>query len=112
MESLNIGSTPPGESCQQTGSPTYNEKLARKECLHYIEAIRRLLGKERGSAKLVIKSNPHDFGTYLDVVCTYDEEVGFDYAIDCESSGPMTWAEVGMKKPTLESENECQESKS
>jgi hypothetical protein len=86
---IDIGSTPANEECAQVGSDNYYEK-ARKECATFIGQIRREFGPEPGSARLGIKGNPHDFGTYYEVVCYYDDndETGMDYAFKCESSAP------------------------
>jgi hypothetical protein len=91
LNEMYIGSTPPEEECEQLGD-NYNPQRARKECRAYIHQLRRVLGPEPEGASLVIKSNPHDFGTYLTVVCMYDDtEAATLYAYKCESDGPMTW---------------------
>jgi len=36
--------------------------------------LRRTLGNEPPGARLAIRENPHDFGTYLSVVCHYDPD--------------------------------------
>jgi hypothetical protein len=39
-----------------------------------------------------VESATHDCGTYLDVVCFYDEGTeGEAYALRCESEGPTEW---------------------
>lgn len=95
---ISIGPSPVEEDCVQLGDPDYRSK-ARKECVRFIELIRKVKGPEAGSARLAITSNPHDFGTYLDVVCYYDDEdeAGMNYAFDCESETPMRWDD-GTKK--------------
>jgi hypothetical protein len=69
---IDVGSSPPGETCAQVGSDGYHD-LARKECRAYIAQLRRVFGSEPEGAGLTVKSNPHDFGTYLSVICYYDE---------------------------------------
>ncbi len=59
---LDIGPSPPGETCVQLGSDCYYE-FARVECQLYIELLRRALGPEPEGARLGIRENPHDFGT-------------------------------------------------
>jgi len=100
MDYLEIGPNPFEENCVQVGEEDYCRK-ARIECLHYIEALRKKLGEEPYAAFLTIKRNSHDFGTYYEVICKYDDEVqeAVDYALKCESEGPATWAEVGMTAP-------------
>jgi hypothetical protein len=89
---LNIGSTPPDEDCAQVGSEDYHIK-ARAECIRYIERIREFCGPEPVGASLKIKSFPHDFGTYYEVVCWYDEDIkeSVDYAFKVEGEGPLKW---------------------
>jgi len=98
---LTIGSSPNDEDCVQTGSENYNVRQ-KKECRLYIEAIRKKLGKESKGASLELKSFPHDFGTYTEVVCYFDSEIeeSIEYAYKCEGESPATWAEVGMTRPT------------
>lgn len=69
---IDIGPTPAEEDCAQVGSPDY-ESRARPECIRFIDQIRRTLGEEPAKAALRVKSNPHDFGAYLSVVCYYDD---------------------------------------
>ena len=92
---LDIGSSPPGESCAQVGTADYHPR-ARRECRAYIAQLRRVLGPEPMGAQLIVKRHPHDFGTYLAVACTFDPEnqASVEYACRCESQGPEEWDEV------------------
>ncbi len=95
-EFMDLGSsTPPMEDCAQIGRDDYNVQ-ARKECREYIGLLRRSLGKEPDSARLSVKSNPHDFGSYLTVCCHFDPAIptAVDYAFRCESAGPQEWDAV------------------
>jgi len=87
-----IGESPWGETCAQLGSDDYHEQ-ASAECRRFIEQIRRHYGKEPEGARLFIKRNPHDFGTYLSVECQFewdpsemDEDLtpSYDYALAIE----------------------------
>ena len=91
---LDIGPVPCNEECQQVGTPSYDHAMARKECQQFIVAIRRTLGTEPEGAQLRIKSNPHDFGTYLEVVCYFDDDMpdAVDYAFKAESESPAEWS--------------------
>ena len=53
----------------------------------------RTVGEEPENAHLAIKSNPHDFGTYYEVVCHFDDddEEAAKYAYRCESEAPSQW---------------------
>ena len=65
----------------------------RAECRRFLELIRKKLGVEPPGARLAVKANPHDFGTYYDVVCWFDDEYeeARHYALRCESQSPTTW---------------------
>ena len=93
---IEIGPSPASEDCVQLGSENYHI-LAREECQRFIEFIRKHKGNEPNGARLFIKSNPHDFGTYLEVACYFDDKLpeSEEYAFACESDLPGTWdAEV------------------
>ncbi len=101
MDSISVGgTTPPEETCANVGDPDYMAKAA-PEAQRYIEVIRRKLGREPAGARLAVKSNPHDFGHYLDVVCHYEEgnDDAVAYAFRCESEGPKTWDDTGAEGP-------------
>lgn len=89
---MEIGPSPCDEPCVSVGEPNYYTR-AKEECTRFIELIRKKLGPEPSSAQLKVKSNPHDFGTYLEVVCEFNEhdEEGREYACLCESTAPRTW---------------------
>ena len=86
-----IGPVPCNEDCQQVG-PGYDSAAARAECQRYISDLRRHYGAEPEGARLSIKSEPHDFGSYLEVVCRYDDEneAAVNYAFRVEE-GMEAW---------------------
>lgn len=90
---LNIGSSPPEETCVMVGEENYF-KRSRAECTRYIQKIREFCGPEPFGARLATKAFPHDFGTYHEVVCHFCTEEGLEYALKCEGYGPMTWDDV------------------
>jgi hypothetical protein len=92
------GSSPPDEACAQVGADGY-EAQARAECAAWRDALRKAHGQEPEGARLAIKSQPHDFGSYLEVVCYFDpeNEAAADYAYRCEGEGPATWDEAGVR---------------
>lgn len=102
MDYISIGASPADEDCVEVGSPDY-ERKSRIECAAFREAIRKKLGPEPIGAQLRLKSLPHDFGTYLEVVCYHDEsDAAISYALKCESEAPTTWAEVEMENPLVD----------
>jgi hypothetical protein len=102
---IEIGPVPSDEQCAQVGSNNFY-KNCMTECKAFMQAIRKKLGEEPSWAQLSIKANPHDFGTYYEVVCYYDDEhpESLEYALKCESDAPRTWTEVGMEAPVKYSE--------
>jgi len=104
-EYIEIGPVPANEKCAQVGSDDFY-KNCMAECHAFIKAIQKKIVEEPRWARLSIKANPHDFGTYYEVVCYYDDEhpESLEYALKCESEAPSTWAEVGMTAPVKYSE--------
>ncbi len=85
---LTLGPTPAGENCVQVGNDNY-QTLAREECKKYIALLR----KKWPEANFRIKSFPHDFGSYMEVVVMYDteNEKETDQAFDIENNLPESW---------------------
>jgi hypothetical protein len=104
---IDIGSAPPIEDCAQLGMDDYYRR-ARQECRAYIALLRRSLCNEPPGASLAVKSNIHDFGNYLSVVCYFDpaNDAARDYAFKCEAQGPLQWDEQARKELNLEPESE------
>ena len=98
-EFIDLGSAPAMEACAQVGSEDY-WPCAQRECRAYISLLRRALGAEPEGAELRVKSNPHDFGTYLSVVCYYDPTIhaALQYAFRCEAQGPSEWDEQALEE--------------
>lgn len=90
---INIGSTPFEEDCAQVGSDNY-EQVSRIECNRYRDLLKELY--PAGNFK--VKSFPHDFGSYLEVVAYYDEDDENQDAIhaayEAETSTYGTWKEL------------------
>jgi len=89
---INIGPAPAEEDCAQVGQDNFYER-ARAEGRAFINLIRRTLGDEPDGALLKLKGFPHDFGTYYEVVCYYEEDnrAAFEYALRCEAEAPYRW---------------------
>ena len=89
---FSIGPTPSEEDCAQVGQPDYRRK-ALEECTRFITLIRNTLGPEPAGAELAVKSFPHDFGTYYEVVIWFERDGGeaIAYAERCEDDAPRTW---------------------
>jgi hypothetical protein len=111
MDYLVIGSVPYDEPCQQV--PYDDPVLARLalrclcplhwlECKAFANQLVRILGPPPEGASLQVKSFPHDFGTYCEVVCWYDEnnDKAAEYAYRCESECPANWDEEAREELT------------
>jgi len=92
---IDIGSSPANELCAQVGQEGYAQQ-ARAECQRFLELIRTNMGEEPGSAHLAVKANSHDYGTYYEVVCYYDDtdEEATRYAVRCQDEAPTEWGEI------------------
>ena len=101
-DSIGVGPAPADESCVQVGDPDY-ARNAKAECRAYIEAIRKVVGREPDGARLTVKSNPHDFGTYFEVAVVFDgnDSEAIGYAYRCDELAPKTWADAGMEAPAF-----------
>jgi hypothetical protein len=86
------------------GTPGYDPLKARKECEAFRNQLRRMFGDEPDGALLVIRANPHDFGTYLTVDCRYNDDVeaAVNYAFRCENDMPESWDDEARKELGLD----------
>lgn len=89
---VEIGSSPAEEECAQVGSPGYVER-AMDECRRFRALIRARCGVEPRGAYLAIVGHAHDFGTYYEVVCQYDDDCpdAVNYAFRVENEAPTRW---------------------
>lgn len=89
---LTLGPAPSDEPCAQVGSDNYDEQ-SRKECQVFIAQLRRQFGTEPILNRLSVKTFPHDFGSYREVVIYYDsdDQESVDYAFNMESELPNNW---------------------
>ena len=96
---LNIGSSPCCEDCAQVGSDDYFEK-SRIELRAFRNQLIRVFGEPPFGAELRIKAFPHDFGTYHEVVCYFDdnEPESMEYAFHLEGNAPENWDEEALKE--------------
>ena len=95
---LSLSCTPTDEQCQQLG-PHFDADLARRECQVFRDQLRREFGEEPIGARLAVKSFPHDFGSYPEVVCYYDDDFpeSVDYAFRLENELPQYWDSVSRE---------------
>jgi len=100
---IDLGASPYEEQCAQVGRPDYWDQ-ARRECREYIKQLRRRFGAEPDGTTLVVTENPHDFGTYLSVVCRFDSArpQSVEYAFRCEREMPGLWDEEALRELGLD----------
>lgn len=92
---VNIGITPSGEDCVQV-SKTENYLPAMRKQAERFKGLLEKAFPPKGRGSLSVKSFPHDFGSYLEVVANFDDtdEEGQSWAFDLEGKVPETWAEL------------------
>ena len=92
---VNIGATPADELCEQLG-PAYDPMKARKECLAFKHQLERVFPK----ASFGVKSFPHDFGTYMEVVAFFEDEdaASVEAAFEAERATPERWDEEALRE--------------
>lgn len=105
-ETIYLGSSPPEEECAQVGQDDYPSK-ARKECRAYINQLHRFLAS-KGHVRnelpedfvLMAKSEPHDLGSYLEVVVRFnpEDEKSWELAMLLDGEGPSNWDEDAIKE--------------
>ena len=88
---IELGSTPAEEDCAQVGWENY-DTLSMIETKVYKEQLKRTF-KLIGGMSFSIKSFPHDFGSYKEVVVNYDDanEQEVDLAFEIENNQPGKW---------------------
>lgn len=89
---IELGPTPGNEDCAQVGSDGYRDR-ARRECQAYIRQLERTFPNAPFGACYGIRAYQHDFGTYLEVYISYDEDDASQasYAWNVEANLPGEW---------------------
>ena len=100
LDFLSIGSTPYGEPCLQVGHCSTKQQQA--ECLVFLHQIERYYPTPEG-ARLRVKGNQHDFGTYYEVNTYYDpddeKQVNWALAVEGDELGMLeVWDEEAHKE--------------
>jgi hypothetical protein len=97
-EELYLSTSPTNEECAQIGTSDYY-KRASIECSEYIKQLKRIFGQPPLESKFKIKHCPHDFGTYYEVVISFNEsnDEESEYAYNVESNVPEYWDEIAKE---------------
>lgn len=95
---LTLGPVPCDEQCQQVGTPSYNDDVARKECLIFKRQLERQFPNPPDLTYFRVRSFPHDFGTYREVCVEYnlDDEDSVEFALSVESNTPSKWDDLSL----------------
>jgi len=101
-DELYLGPVPIEEDCSQVGSVGYFER-SRVECGAFINQLKRLFGDPPEGGALTIKSCPHDFGTYHEVIATFDDLYpdSCKWAFEIEENLPMRWDDEALMDLTI-----------
>ena len=91
---ISLGSSPIEETCVQIGEPDYTRRSIQ-ECNRFKDQLEKEFGTPPEKAYLSVKAFPHDFGTYHEVVCYYDDsdEESVQYCYNVEMNLPLDWKE-------------------
>lgn len=101
IDYIDLGPVPANEQCAQVGSDGYHDR-ARAECNRYrtlLEATYAAAHNGRGCpARVVVKSNPHDFGSYLEVGVKFDDRdrEQVEAAFWLEANAPTEWPDRNL----------------
>lgn len=96
---ITIGSSPCDETCQQVGSPDYAIN-GPKECKIFARQLDRQFPNKPEGCIIKVKSFPHDFGTYHEVVVIFDTENEDEtkYAFNIENNTPEVWDDIAKQE--------------
>ena len=90
---LDLSSVPVSEPCACVGSDDYMTR-ARIECRAFAHQLERTFPQAvEAGCSFRVKSNPHDFGTYLEVQVRFDDddEHQTHWAFMIENDLPEAW---------------------
>jgi hypothetical protein len=92
---ISIGCTPAAEDCVQVNSEIYYLDDMLKECDRYKEMLQAKFA-DCTKVTIAVKTFPHDFGSYAEVVVKYDNEdiEALAQAIHIENNMPMNWTDT------------------
>ena len=100
MEYIELGPVPAGEPCAQVGTDNYLARSMR-ECEVFRRMLERVLPIPEGlPVKYVVRSHPHDFGTYREVSVRYNGDIRAvcDFAFQVEAAIPDFWDAVAQQE--------------
>jgi len=97
---LYLSCTPSAEPCEQV--PYKDPEKAKYECKVFISQLKRQFPEQtnQGLVGFKITLNPHDFGSYHDVIVMFmeDNEESVNAAYHIESNMPEYWDEQAKEQ--------------
>jgi hypothetical protein len=92
---ISIGCTPASENCVQVSKTEYYMDKMLAECDRYKEMLQAKFA-DCTKVTIAVKTFPHDFGSYAEVVVKYDDNdnEAAAQAIHIENNSPMTWSDT------------------
>jgi hypothetical protein len=93
---LTIGSSPIEEDCVQVNPNVNYIPAMKEECSRFKKLLEEKFPIPEnlvGKVYFQIKSFPHDFGTYYEVVVMYDDKNSDaeEFAVNVENNTPLKW---------------------
>lgn len=98
-EYVELGPAPAMEDCAQVGDANYRDR-AMREARAFIGLIRRAHPDLPEGLSLIVKSFPHDFGSYYEVCAAYstNDEAAGEAAWGLERTAPGEWDEAAREE--------------
>ena len=98
-DSMDFDTTPIDEQCEQCPYSDGGIK-ARKEAAAFIGQLKRQFGEPPMGVRFKIKSNMHDFGSYVSLEAIFDDEnnEAVDYVYNIEGNLPERWDDEARKE--------------
>jgi hypothetical protein len=92
---ISIGCTPASEDCVQVSNTEYYMDKMLAQCNRYKEMLQAKFA-DCNKVTIAVKTFPHDFGSYAEVVVKYDNEDidALSQAIHIENNSPMYWTDT------------------
>jgi hypothetical protein len=90
---LDLAPVPIDEPCAQVGPGDYMPRM-RSECKAFVSQLERAFPEAVAAGVYFrIRSNPHDFGSYLEVQAVFDDEdeAQTEWAYTIENEIPEAW---------------------
>ena len=99
-EVLEYGSAPYGEDCVQVNSNADYMPAMRKEARVYARQLLRKFPELNEKGRLHIKSNSHDFGSYIEVSFSFNDEddSATELAYKVDSNLPEFWDDIAKQE--------------